>query len=597
MAKEWSENYKYNNPDIGGLVDNVKRMMGVDSGAAGRRSRNMSDFLTGAKTEGQQLKNIMLGNKNQAFTQGINDPTLQKMFGKILGTLLSNPGSASSLATAYGTGQNYQGKLDEQAAKVLAQQQIAKQEEQKAGIGGLREGLAKQIAAMGLPVNIGDYDRSNPNEMRGYSNALDKQRIDSETLEALAQRFGVLGDKPHTTTTDVAGSKGERITTSKVNLFEARTTAAKNLGVANVELANKRTSEVIERMGLAGKLNAEKIKEIQDRVLINWNQGFQKAKTAKKRRELLEQEIKTEIQKTLGAKETVKKKVAETSIAEKEADFKGGELYRLERKQWEELEKLKLQVKKEKNLVKKAELSAELAEKTQQHKITKAKAEKEEAESQALTAKSKQEMTSMDLAGYKEKLKNLKDQREDLLAKGKILLENAKTDKERKQLGLEIQKELRPLEKEIKELAIEMADVNIRSKSRESLTKTPSPSEEERAKQLKLEQIKAKKRSNSGSGTGTTTEELIKARMGVTNGEGTSTTGGLPVPVSKKGMPPDPEAKAIFDDLMSTVDPAVLKSWTPEEIDSAVILVKQNFPNMDEGRIRNLIKTAQRRSQ
>ena len=41
MAKEWSENYKYNNPDIGGLVDNVKRMMGVDSGAAGRRSRNM----------------------------------------------------------------------------------------------------------------------------------------------------------------------------------------------------------------------------------------------------------------------------------------------------------------------------------------------------------------------------------------------------------------------------------------------------------------------------------------------------------------------------------------------------------------------------
>ena len=61
-------------------------------------------------------------------------------------------------------------------------------------------------------------------------------------------------------------------------------------------------------------------------------------------------------------------------------------------------------------------------------------------------------------------------------------------------------------------------------------------------------------------------------------------------------MPPDPAAKAIFDNLMS-VDPQVLKTWTPEEIDSAVAMAKQQFPNMKEARIRRLIQTAQRRSQ
>jgi hypothetical protein len=98
--------------------------------------------------------------------------------------------------------------------------------------------------------------------------------------------------------------------------------------------------------------------------------------------------------------------------------------------------------------------------------------------------------------------------------------------------------------------------------------------------------------------------------MGVTNGEGTQTTRSLPVaggdkrlqkgPKSKGfggGVVTDPAAKSIFNDLMSTVDPAVLKSWTPEEIDKAVAMIQQQHPNINEGRIRNLIKVAQRRSQ
>jgi hypothetical protein len=103
----WSENYKYKNPDITGLVDNVKKMMGVDSGAGGRRSRNMSDYLTGSKTEGEQLKNIMLGNKNQAFTQAIDSPELQKLLGDLLPLFAGNPANASSIASGYGTAQNF----------------------------------------------------------------------------------------------------------------------------------------------------------------------------------------------------------------------------------------------------------------------------------------------------------------------------------------------------------------------------------------------------------------------------------------------------------------------------------------------------------
>ena len=74
----WSENYKYKNPDITGLVDNVKKMMGVDSGAGGRRSRTMQDILTGSKTEGQQLKNQKLDMVTQLAKRIFEDSGLSR---------------------------------------------------------------------------------------------------------------------------------------------------------------------------------------------------------------------------------------------------------------------------------------------------------------------------------------------------------------------------------------------------------------------------------------------------------------------------------------------------------------------------------------
>ncbi len=52
---------------------------------------------------------------------------------------------------------------------------------------------------------------------------------------------------------------------------------------------------------------------------------------------------------------------------------------------------------------------------------------------------------------------------------------------------------------------------------------------------------------------------------------------------------------------MTTVDPQVLTTWTEEETSAAVASIQQELKNkgidgFSEGRIRNLIQTAQRRN-
>ena len=136
MAKEWSENTKYNNPDIGGLVNNVKRMMGVDSGAAGRRSRTMQDILTGSKTEGQQLKNIGQQDKNVQL-RAIAD--LVKRF--MLNPELSDDQQYGRISSSGGDFGQYlkreallEGEKDEQAAKVaLAREKLGRGSAAKRG--------------------------------------------------------------------------------------------------------------------------------------------------------------------------------------------------------------------------------------------------------------------------------------------------------------------------------------------------------------------------------------------------------------------------------------------------------------------------------
>ena len=122
------------------------------------------------------------------------------------------------------------------------------------------------------------------------------------------------------------------------------------------------------------------------------------------------------------------------------------------------------------------------------------------------------------------------------------------------------------------------------------MMKTPSPADLDRKRKLKEAQIADK----TGTSGGVNLDAEILKRTGQSNTTTTPTTTASPSP---KGMSPDPIAVEIFDRLMTTVEPEVLKSWTPEEVDKAVAMIQEQHPKMDEIRIRRLIQTAQRRSQ
>jgi hypothetical protein len=411
----WSENYKYKNPDITGLVDNVKKMMGVDSGAGGRRSRNMSDYLTTSKTEGQQLKNTQQSMLVEAMKAALGQEGLSDD-----GRLLR---AATTSSTDIGGGLSKEAMLASQIAEQEGKAQLQKQAVDK---GNLIASLAKRLEVGGSPEHAKRVF-TGPQGRPGISNVTVPARGYSEgDQERWARLIRTLQGGQVGTDMDYSGARGKSETTGKVGLFEARTTAAKNLGVANVELANERTAEVLARTGNAGKLNAEKIKEIQDRVLINWNQGFQQATTAKKRRELLDQTIKTEIQKTLGAKETVKKKVAETSIAQKEDEAKGGELYLDKRALEVKLDTLKQKLLKETDNAKIAALNQKHAETLKLLEVETARAGKGKAVAQKEKAVNLASMSKKELDALDPKIKAQAEELQVKIRKGEQQIELAK---------------------------------------------------------------------------------------------------------------------------------------------------------------------------
>jgi len=566
MSK-WSENYKYKNPDINDIANNVSRIMGIDSGAAGRRSSTMSDILTGAKTEAQIAKNVKLNAIAEIAKKimGTEDYSTDQKYGRLISTGGGDYGQYLKREALL------EAEKKEQLAKALTQENIAKQEGQKAGIGGLREGLAKQIAAMGLPVNIKDYDRSNPNEMQLYSNALDQQQLDSETLEALAQRFGILGDKPHTTTTDVTGSRGERETVTKekkaeatISYTKARQLAVEKYSEKQVKLAEDKANKVISDMNINLDIGHERINNLRQ---VGLNGA------------LIAQEKMLNLKETNALiKERIKEAGFKTSIAEKEDDAKGGELYYKKRQQEEKLEKLKSAARKEKNLEKKAKINAEIAEKTKEYEITLKKMKASKATTEDTTA-------TVKLNQLKEKYETDKKILEQKLAK-------AKDDASRSKI-------LNEIEEKTKEFKIRKAELEANKLSTQifkRMVDTSSPSQIQKEDELKQSQIDAKNRTGT-SGVDNVGDFIDKKLGKGDTTTSTTTTSTTTASTPKKGLPVNPVVKSIFDRLMTTVEPEVLKSWTPEEVDKAVAMIQEKHPNMDEARIRRLIQTAQRRSQ
>ena len=576
MAQYKSNNEYYRSADITRPVENIKKILGL-SGTAD------SDYLTGlgkvSRLEGTEMDNRKKQGLWKALTDatGVEGLTLDQILMRHLGK------DASDFQGAI-TGEK------EQPFRVDIQRQKAKGAGSKAGVEGILAGLAEQIAKHGMRPDPAEFEGGPAGGRHLYDDAIAGA---AANFEDIVRKYGAIKG---------GSSRGQHKTAAQAEaLFKsdievedtqkqyniARTRVAEKIGEAKTKLAEERTNKVISDMNIGLDIAHEKINNLRqvglDAALIAQQRGL----NLKETNALIKKNVEIAAEKLKGAKADTSKKTTQASSELKKYWALAGELYRKAEKQKAEIRKLKQQTAT-------AESNRRVAELTEAYRVTIKKAQAAQAKSKASTADSKKQMASMDLQGYQEKLKTLKAIREKKLEEGKQRLANAKTEGERKKLDIEIKKELRPLDKQIKDLAIEMADVNIRSKSRESLMKTSSPAQMEREKQLKLEQIKAKQRSNSGSGTsGLSIDQLIDQQL---KGGGTSTTRGLPPAKTKKSMPPDPAAKAIFDNLMS-VDPQVLKTWTPEEIDSAVAMAKQQFPNMKEARIRRLIQTAQRRSQ
>ena len=577
MSK-WSENYKYKNPDITDIANNVSRIMGIDSGASGRRRDTMGNILTGAKTEGQQLKNIMLANKNQAFTQGINDPTLQNMFGKILGSMLSNPGSSNALALAIKTGKITPEAVREQKFKTTEQ-------EHKTGKAGGQ--LERDQMVTTLAKNLMNRSDVDSPESRRIAQQLGTLRGDTRTGASVNLGMIQQEEKGAGFKTDMAETN-LNIRKEVLN-FLPKKQAEKLKNLENITKASEKKIKVQE-----SKLETEKdrqellearTKQVRDlraeKVLILKAKGeAQKAKNNSLVKELeakqKELDLKIEVQEQKIKTEKTKGKTAESKLEKQELETKATPeiLKKKLEKTGLEIKRLSEQLKGDISDSKRKKINADIAEETKQYKITL-------EEMKASEAKTKDTTATVKLNQLEEKYVTDKKILEQKLAK-------AQDDASRSK----IQKEIEEKTKEFQIRKAELEATNLSTQIFKRMVDTPSPSEMDRNRRFKEAQISAKNK--TGTSGVDNVEDFINKSLGKGDTTTSATTASPPPP---KGMSPDPIAVEIFDRLMTTVEPKVLKSWTPEEVDKAVAMIQEEHPKMDETRIRRLIQTAQRRSQ
>ncbi len=563
MSGKMSQNRLWRNPEFEPIFEDVKRIMGIDKGAGARRSNTMRDILTTTKTQGEMAKNVPLN-------------YLADLARKIMGT------------EGYSTDQKY-GRL-----KSTGGGDLAKYLEGEALLPGKKElqgyDIDREKMIAGIANAMRDHKQRDPASFdtgEGKAKGLrDQQRKDDILLDQHARLYKLLtgtGGSP-TTALDMTGERGkkkfqgeerrkdnesiarEKLTLTKIKYREL-------VGDKEVQKVEKEIDKIEKEMGLKEKLNTAQLMEIKNRVLNNVAELDQKILTEKgkrltevERRKLIKEKMKVEAK-------ALEKEGYKASTAKKEDEAKGGELYLRKRQQEEKLEQLKSAARKEKDLEKKAKINAEIAEETKQYKITLEKLKTSKATTEDTTATEK-------LNQLKEKYETDKKILEQKLAK-------AQDDASRSK----IQKEIEEKTKEFQIRKAELEGVKLSTEIMKNMRNTPSPSEMDRNRRFKEAQISAKNR------TGTSGVDNVGDFINKTLGKGNATTPTTTASPSPKGMSPDPIAVEIFDRLMTTVEPEVLKSWTPEEVDKAVAMIQEQHPKMDEIRIRRLIQTAQRRSQ
>jgi len=170
----------------------------------------------------------------------------------------------------------------------------AKQDMEK---GNLINSLAQRLVSGGVPAyakQVGRPDENITIQRQGYS---------PDQMEGLARVYRTLTGGTVGKNYDFSGQTKDRITDAQVNtetakgrMYNYRAKGYKDVAAEDVKYLQQKTAEVLNRMELKGKLNETEIKVLEEKILIEWNKGFQAAKTAKKRRELLDKKIDTEVE-------------------------------------------------------------------------------------------------------------------------------------------------------------------------------------------------------------------------------------------------------------------------------------------------------------
>jgi len=580
-----SNNAHYRNADLKRPFDNIKEAMGLTGNADSNYYTNLGKV---SRYEGSELDN----RKKEGLAA-----LLQKA---ILG---KSADQAYGIANSTGYGDNARGnagyaklpgELELQGYDIDFQEQL--QLLRKAIIGHEQRDPATFETGEGKAKGLGD-----------------QQRVDDTTLDSTARKLMLLeggkgGPTDALAMTSAGGDEKRRgaakLKAAQVAHEETKNRVAGEIGKKKTDKIDEEIREIGDRILLKRGLNAAQIMEIRNRALNEIAKLDQDILTEKKRRALIEEKMKTEAEKLTGEKALTSKRTTEAASALTKHWDLPKQLYLKAQKLKKEIRKLQTQNQTE-------EIKLAIAQKTKQYKITKAKAEQEEAKSKASKEKSRASIASKDLTVHDQKLKDLQTTRTNIIERGKEALAQAKNTREQSDIKTRIARELEPIEIAIKKMSLEKGKADLQKTkvdTRKTIIDTPSPSDLTRGRQNVEARTESSNRSNSGSSTsGLTTDQLINQQLqgGVTPTTRGPATGGNKYvdgkmavdPITKRGsLGADPPAKAVFDSLMS-VDPQVLKTWTPEEIDSAVAMARQQFPKITEARIRMLIQTAQKRSQ
>ena len=305
-----SKNSYYRNDDLKRPFDNIKEAMGLTGNADSNYYTNLGKV---SRYEGSELDNT--GKRG----------TLDAL-GQVLATMMK-PGMEKQRYQEHlgltGKAENY---AESRTTDDLRPDLVTKGGFQADEAGGKAEfqqmlnSLAEQISKYGEP-DIADYAAGPGGGGSQYADAI---KGSQEDFEQLVRKIGALkgvGNAPLTAKqrSDREGSD-VKATNALADQRKASEEAIRDLGVVNVAVANKRVAEIAASMKNAGQLTKAKLKAIEERLLLVWQESFYRNGTELKRGDKLDQTIKTEIQKTLGAEQDTEKKTNQAEMSQMEKD-------------------------------------------------------------------------------------------------------------------------------------------------------------------------------------------------------------------------------------------------------------------------------------